>query len=158
MYMMRIDPSRSVLLIVCSGRLSTDEALRAVSHAYALAEAGGIDAVSCDLTAVRRGPASAFRVAAAITSLHHGRVRAAMVIGNRGTAKLQRLIDLTGLKVAVRVFEDQEAAGAWLTGTNEPSVPRIGVTEAQHLAGPLSAPFAQKPAQRRPRLRKAGAA
>ncbi len=81
-----------------------------------------------------------------------------MVIGNRGTAKLQRLIDLTGLKVAVRVFEDQEAAGAWLTGADEPSVPRIGVTEAQHLAGPLASPFEQKPAQRSPRLRKAGAA
>ncbi len=156
MYMMRVDQASATLLIECSGRLSTDEAIRAVTHAYALAAAGDIHAIACDLSAVRHGPPASTPIAAVIASLHRTDLRTAVVVGRRGSGQVQQLLDLAGMDTGVKIFEDVGSARAWLMGAETDNLSYIGGTEARHLAGPLFGTFSATMTKRR--LRKSGAA
>jgi hypothetical protein len=57
MYSIRVDAESNQLLVALSGRVTTAEALRAVSQAFTLAEAGHILAIRCDTAGLQRGPA-----------------------------------------------------------------------------------------------------
>jgi len=67
-YIIRVDAERPLLNVELSGAVSTEEALRAISQASTLAEAGHARVVRCDLHTVREGPDCVPLVAAALAA------------------------------------------------------------------------------------------
>lgn len=114
MYLMRVDASGELLRIECSGDVTTAEAVRAVSQAAALAEAGNIWAMAADLTRVERGPAGAMVLAAAMAAAHREGLRVAWIAGPAGRATIERVTRFAGLKHACRIFDSEPAAATWL--------------------------------------------
>lgn len=114
MYAIRVDDERKLLRVELSGRVTTDEALRAVSQAYTLAEAGGIRAMLCDLGALRRGPGSLLVVAAALAGGYSDGLRVALVGARDRSRMLERLVRFSGIGAGIGAFSTIEDAGAWL--------------------------------------------
>lgn len=114
MYAIRVDDERKLLRVELSSRVTTDEALRAVSQAYTLAEAGGIRAVLCDLSALRRGPGSLIVVAAALAGGYREGLRVALVGARDRSRMLDRLVRFSGIGPGIDAFATIEDAGAWL--------------------------------------------
>ena len=56
MYAIRVDAAAEMLRAEASGRVGTDQALRAISQAFALADAGVLARILCDVREVERGP------------------------------------------------------------------------------------------------------
>ncbi|MBI2767481.1 MAG: hypothetical protein HYX53_16420 [Chloroflexi bacterium] len=140
MYSIRVDSVRNLLVVELTGRVTTAEALRAVSQGFTLAEAGSIWAISCDLTAVRRGPGGMLVVAAAVASRLREGMQVAL-IGGRQRAFAERLMRFSGAPDALHAFDDAAAAQAWLTPLLR-KPPRISETERRHastIVGPAAA-------------------
>lgn len=131
MYAIRVDESRGLLRVDLSGRLTTSEALRAVSQASTLAEAGNLHAVLCDLSAVRRGPGGLLLVAAALAARYRAGMRIAFVAPEPGARLAERFTRFTGLGEAVALLPTAPAAEAFLApAIRKP--PRMSQTEIRH--------------------------
>ncbi|MGE5594497.1 MAG: hypothetical protein ACM3S1_00520, partial [Hyphomicrobiales bacterium] len=105
MYAIRVDDQRKLLRLELSGRVTTDEALRAVSQAYALAEAGAILGVLCDLTPLDRGPAGLLLVAAAVAAGYREGMRLAFVGGEHQARAAERVVRFSGLREGAGCFD-----------------------------------------------------
>jgi hypothetical protein len=117
MYTIRVDSAQHLLRIEMSGRVTTGEALRALSQAVALADASRISAVSCDISEVERGPGGMLMLAAVFSSRYHHPMRVAF-IGEPGQARTaQRFINFTGHSYSMGFFTPSENAGEWLSET-----------------------------------------
>jgi len=114
MYTIQVDAGRKRLAVVLSEHVDTDEALRALSQALTLSEADGISAVTCDVTAVRRGPGSLIHIAAGLALGYREGMRIALISGSDQHTTATRLMRYSGLRDGVRVFASQAAADAWL--------------------------------------------
>ena len=79
MYTIREDSVKKLLTVEVSGKVRNEEALRAISQAFALADASEIRAIRCEITDLRKGPAGLMTLAATLT-LHH---RPGMRLANR---------------------------------------------------------------------------
>lgn len=119
MYLMRVDSRAALLRIECSGEVVAAEALRAVSQAAALAEAGNIWALAVDVSQVERWPTSGRVVAAAMAGVHRDGLRVAWITPAAGCATVERLARLAGLQDAFRTFDSEAAAAAWLDVARE---------------------------------------
>ena len=117
MYGIRDDTVTNLLYLELSGRVPTGEAARAVSQAFALAEAGQRTRLLCDLRGVTLGPDEPGVVASLIASGSSPALRIAFV-GNaeqlRQAGKLARLSGITGQS---GVFSRVADAEAWLART-----------------------------------------
>jgi len=123
MYTIQVDAGRKLLAVVLSEHVDTDEALRALSQALTLSEADGISAVTCDVTAVRRGPGSLIHIAAGLALGYREGMRIALVSSSDQHTTATRLMRYSGLRDGVRVFASQAAADAWLGPAALPAAP-----------------------------------
>lgn len=117
MYGIRDDQTTKLLYLQLSGRVHTAEAARAVSQAFALAEAGQRTRLLCDLREVSLGPDEP-GVVASLISARSGTVMRFAFVGNadqlRQAAKLARVAGIAG---QAGVFSRVADAEAWLLRT-----------------------------------------
>lgn len=132
MYTMRVDAERRLLSVECRGRLTTEEALRAVSQAFTLAEAGNIRGVICDLAGVHRGPGGLLIVAAAFASRFQPSMRVAFVGSGARLDIARRFIRFSGVRNGLRAFGEAGEASAWLNPVLRRPKPRLSTTELRH--------------------------
>ncbi len=115
-----------------SGRLATTEALRAVSQAFALAEASGIRAAICDARELLRGPGGLLVVAAAVAVRYQRGMRLALVGSEYHQRIGERLINFSGIGIGFRFCESMEEADAWVEPTARRVGPMATSTELRH--------------------------
>ena len=123
MYTITEDPGKRLLIMALSGRVDTDEALRALSQALTLSETDAISAVVCDVTAVQRGPASLIRIAAGLALGYRPGMRIALLSGDQQRATATRFARFSGLRDGVRVFASADDAQAWVAPAALPARP-----------------------------------
>lgn len=114
MYAIRVDTAHGLLQIELSGRLVTSEALRAMSQAFAIAEAGSLTTAICDIRNLHRGPAGSMVVAAALAVRFQPRFRLAFVAHESQIRFLGRVLRFSGIRQGIRVFERSDVAETWL--------------------------------------------
>lgn len=156
MYSIRVDPARPTMRIDLSGRLTTDEALRALSQAFALAEAGNIAIVFCDLRDLDRGPGNLLPLAAALNASYQAPLRIAFAGGSHQLPLARRFTKFTGLPGSVRCFATETEAIDWLA-TRRTSE-RLSSTERRHAEEMLRAHQALSPTVAASRRKRAGPA
>ncbi|MBE7518135.1 MAG: hypothetical protein HS107_02730 [Thermoflexaceae bacterium] len=145
MYAIRVDTAHGLLQIELSGRLVTSEALRAMSQAFAIAEAGSLNTAICDVRALHRGPAGSMVVAAALAIRFQKGWKLAFVASESQMRFLGRVIRFSGLREGIRVVSRPEAAEAWLLPSLRASR-RPGSTERRHAEQLLGRPRRASPA------------
>lgn len=129
MYVIRADATH-VLHAGFSGRPTTEEALRALSQAFALAEAGGIMLATCDIREVERAPGNLVVLAAAFAACHVRGMQVAFVSRPEHHTIVRRFTRYTGVRVGLGVFEHPGQAMQWLTGAAVPAL--RSSTESRH--------------------------
>ena len=82
MYAIRVQVEEGRLAVRASGQVGPEEALRAVSQAFALAEAGSITRATCDLSAVEGGSSGIVVLGAAFASRVQPSQQVAIVISS----------------------------------------------------------------------------
>lgn len=133
MYSIRVNADTNQLLVALSGRLSTNEALRAVSQAFTLAEAGNILAISCDTTQLRRGPAGVVLVGTALAARYRPGMRIAFIGEGLHRAFAERVARFSGIAATgISAFESTADARAWLAPVLQ-RTPRLSGTELRHV-------------------------
>lgn len=140
MYAIRVDATRHILNIDLSGRVTTPEALRAASHAFALAEASALTAVVCDVRNVRRGPGGLLAVAATISLRLPPGMRIALLGMAEQEPFVERLISYTGSATGLQFMESETEAASYLEPVLRNRSVSIGSTELRH-AEELLAPM-----------------
>lgn len=132
MYTMRVDATTNLLSVECRGRLTTEEALRAVSQAFTLAEAGNIRGMLWDLSQLRRGPGSLLVVAATLSCRYQPSMRIAFAATGIKLDLARRLIRFSGLRSGLRAFESEREASRWLSPVLARPETRLSDTELRH--------------------------
>jgi hypothetical protein len=133
MYAIRVDSERQALLINVSGRITTSEAQRAVTQAFALAEAVKLQAVCCDVTELEQGPGGSLTVAALIALSYQEPMRIAFIGTAYHARALRRLILFSGIRGGIKVFGTTMAAEGWLLPVMAAAEQRLSLTENLHL-------------------------
>lgn len=132
MYAIRVDATRHLLQIELSGRLTTDEALRAVSQAAALAEAGGLRAIACDMRMLHRGPARSLGVAAMVALRFQAGMRIAFIGTLQQVRAADRFVAFSGVGPGAQFFESTADGDAWLEPVLRRAGPLAASTERRH--------------------------
>lgn len=132
MYTMRVDATTNLLSVECRERLTTEEALRAVSQAFALAEAGNIRGLLWDLSQLRRGPGGLLVVAAAVACRYQTGMRIALVGSGIQLELARRFIRFSGLRTGLRSFDSEGQAHRWLSPVLARPETRLSHTELRH--------------------------
>ncbi len=114
MYAIRVDSGQGLLRVEISGKLVTDEALRALSQAFTLAEASDLKAAFCDLRELGRGPAGTMLLAASLAVRFQTGFRIAFVARSEQLPFLARLVRASGIRRGVRSFTVESEGLAWL--------------------------------------------
>ena len=117
MYGIRDDKNAGLLLLELSGRVPTAEAARAVSQAFALAEAGQRTRLLCDLREVSLGPDEPGVVAALIAARSSANLRIAFVGNAEQLRQAGKLAQISGIAGQAGVFSRVADAEAWLART-----------------------------------------
>jgi hypothetical protein len=135
MYAIRTGADDGVLGAEFSGRVSTAEALRAVSQAFALAEAGHLTRAVCDIRGIEAGPdPSSLEVIATSVSSHlAGGRRIALLCTIRQLRLARKFARLTGAREEIGLFTRPVDAEAWLSGR---PVRRLSRTALRHMEAP----------------------
>lgn len=120
MYAIRVQVEEGRLDVRASGLVAPEEALRAVSQAFVLAEAGGITRATCDLTAVEGGGSSIVVLGAAFASRVQPSQRVAVLCTKRQIAFCRRLARLSGFGDNLGLFTREQDAVAWLGSVRRP--------------------------------------
>lgn len=116
--MYAIRDTGKTLQVTFSGPVSTEEALRAVSQAFALADAGSLSAATCDLREITRGPGSAILVAAALGSRFRSGMRVGFIISSGQLPLVRRIARFSRIPEGLGVFESFERAESWVTASS----------------------------------------
>lgn len=154
MYAIRVDP-RNLLLVTLNGAMSTEEALRAVSQAAALAAAGGIGLILCDLRGLERRPGGLGLIAASVVNAGPAGWRMALVARPDQVAVAARFGRMSARRGEAAVFAGSDSAIRWLA---EVERRRISETEARHYRE-LTRRWQESPGDGEPAVtRKTGAA
>ena len=151
MYAIRVETSTQRLVVTLSERLSTEEALRAVSQTFALAEAGNLTTIWCDLQSLERGPANLVVVAAALSARYQEGMRIAFIARAEQVRLLQRLVRFSGIRQGVNGFLEAAQAEAWLSlpARNNAILSSTGRRHARDLAPVAPATHTAEPTRRR---------
>jgi len=112
MYVIRAHGPGS-LEVTFSERVTTAEALRAISQAFALADAGSAASALCDVSAVERGPGSYLELAVALATRVHPGMRIAFVAARPQRPFLARLARFSGIAGGLGIFESRAEAEQW---------------------------------------------
>lgn len=128
MYVIRVRPGGTVLEATLSDGVDSAEALRAVSQALALAEAGGITRILADVTGMTDGPDPVV-LAAALGKRLDAPMRLAVTCTAGQLAHARRVANLAGAGSNLGVFTRGEDAEAWLASNPGKRVPQ---TNALH--------------------------
>jgi hypothetical protein len=139
MYSLREDGVRKLLLIELSERLTTEEALRAMSQAFMLTEASKIRGVRCDVTRITRGPGGLLMVAAALASRYRPALHIAFVADTAQLPFISRLIRFSGVRENLRAFESAAEADTWLAPALGQPQKRLSSTARRHAETMLAA-------------------
>lgn len=139
MYAIRVDATRHILKIDLSGRVTTPEALRAVSHAFALAEASALTAVVCDIRKVRRGPGGLLPVAATISFRLSPGMRIALLGLPEQEPFVERIISYAGSAPGLQFLESETEAATFVEPILRKKSGSIGSTELRHAEEILAA-------------------
>ena len=132
MYTMRVDPNRELLSVEVRGRLTTEEALRAVSQGFTLAEAGRIRGIFCDLAGLNRGPGGMLIVSAALASRFRPDMRMAFVGNATQLHVARRLIRFSGVRSGLATFDTVAEADEWLAPALAQPKRRLTGTALRH--------------------------
>lgn len=114
MYTIVVDRGHARIAIEAGGRLTTAEALRAVSQAFALARADDLTRFLCDLRCVERGPGGLAEIAAAIAVHYRPGMRIAFIAAERQAPLVNRLRRFSGSPDGILVTASRQAATRWL--------------------------------------------
>lgn len=128
-----------------SGAVPFEEALRGVSQALTMADAGGCTRILGDVRAVLSGPSDMDLVAAALAT-RSGDERIAILCSPAQLGAIRRFARRTGLRQQLGVFTRETDARAWLAG---PSRTALSPTMRRHLGGGTNEAAAGEPATRR---------
>ncbi len=154
MYAIRVAP-RNLLLVTLNGTMSTEEALRAVSQGAALAGAGSIGLVLCDLRGLERRPGGLGLIAAAIAGAGPAGWRMALVARPDQAPVAARFARMSARGGETAVFPGSDSAIRWLAEVERRRIPE---TEARHYRE-LTRRWQEGAAERAPAAaRKTGAA
>lgn len=113
MYVIRA-PGPNALEVVFSERVTTVEGLRAITQAFALADAGSVTSALCDLTEVQRGPGNYLELAVALATRIRPGMRIAFVGGRMQRPFVRRLARFSGIRQGLGIFETRRDAARWL--------------------------------------------
>jgi hypothetical protein len=133
MYSIRVDSQHERLLLAFSDGLNTNEALRAVSQGFAMAEAGRLTDVLCDLTGITRGPSNLLVVAASFASHYNEGTRIALVVSQEQVRWVQRFVRFSGIRQGVNAFLETAQAEAWLSMPARRQQAVLSTTGQRHL-------------------------
>lgn len=139
MYAIREEPQNARLRITLSGRVPTDEALRAVRQASMLLRTDSLEEVLCDVTLVQRGPGKLMLLAAFMAAEFPMRARLAVVAGEWQNRVVQRVLRYGGIGHRARCFSDESIASEWLgqrEAIHKPVSPEV--RHLEHLTAELS--------------------
>lgn len=139
MYSLREDGARRLLVIELSGRLTTEESLRAMGQAFMLSEASKLQGVRCDVTRVTRGPGGLLLVAAALASRYRLALRIAFLGDARQLPFISRLIRFSGVGENLRAFDSASEADGWLPAVLARPQKRLSSTARRHAETMLAA-------------------
>ncbi len=98
-----------------SDRVTSAEGLRAISQAFALADAGAVTAALCDLSDVRRGPGNYLELGVALATRIRSGMRIAFVAGRAQRPFVRRLARFSGIREGLGLFETRQEAERWLS-------------------------------------------
>lgn len=115
MYRMRVTVE-DVLEVTLAGSVPLPEALRAVTQAAALMEAGGVRRCTCDVREISRPPEGGAAIAASLEARLPAGTRVAFVAGRRQRGYIAALVRRSGLAESMGVFDSTEKGLAWLEG------------------------------------------
>ena len=132
MYTIREDGEKKLLIIEVSGGMRTEEALRAISQSFTLAEASGIRAIRCDIRDLTKGPAGLLMLAASVALRHQPGMRVAVVGTERQLRIASRLATFSGLRDGMKAFDADHDAEGWLRPALAPVVGLIPSTTRRH--------------------------
>ena len=113
MYVIRA-PGPNALEVTFSGRVTSAEGLRAISQAFALADAGSVRTALCDLSEVERGPGNYLELAVALATRIRPGMRIAFVAGRGQRPFVRRLARFSGIQQGLGLFERRAEAERWL--------------------------------------------
>lgn len=119
--MYAIRASGNTLQVSFSDVVPTEEALRAISQAFALADAGSIAAAICDLRDITRGPANSLVVAAALASRYRMGMRVAFIASPGQVPFIRRVARASGIREGLGVFDSIPRAESWLAARGSES-------------------------------------
>ncbi len=114
MYVIRVRAEDGLLGVSFSGRVSPEEALRAVSQAFALAEAGGIARCICDLRDAEHQPGILAVLGAMLAARILPGQRVAVICAPDQLSYCRRLARLGGFDERLGTFTRDEDATEWL--------------------------------------------
>lgn len=130
MYVIRVRPGGEMLEAVFEGPMPIEEALRAVSQGFALAEAGKIGRALVELSGPDGGPESVLPLAAAFRMRLGPDQRVALLCAAEQLPGARRFARLTGVRDGLGIFTRAEDAEEWLAGRTEQ---RLSHTALRHL-------------------------
>ncbi|MGB4862342.1 MAG: hypothetical protein WBO97_07780 [Tepidiformaceae bacterium] len=132
MYAIRVRVDGNVLEAAFSGLVTTEEALRAVSQAFVLAEAANISRAVCDLRGVDEGlsPGSISIIAASFSARFHPGQRIAILCTPAQLPVARRFARFAQIGEGFGVFTREADAETWLQ--RAPSH-RISETMLRHM-------------------------
>lgn len=130
MYVIRVQAEDGILGVAFSGSVAPDEGLRAVSHAFALAEASEIRRCLCDIRDLHHGTGSLVVLGAALGAHSRPGQRVGLVCANNQISYCRRLARLAGFDQRLGTFTREEDAIEWLSSV---SSNRINATAIRHL-------------------------
>lgn len=151
MYQIRVHTNSAMLDVSFSGAVSTEEALRAISQGFALAEASSIQRAMCDLRDVTAGLSldSFSLVAATFVTRLSAAQRIAVICTAGQVAPARHFARVARAGEELGVFTRPDDAEAWLAGV--PSQ-RLSRTALHHLGafetGPAAAPALERRSRR----------
>ncbi len=114
MYTIHVDSRRALLQVELSGRLTTGEALRALSQAMALAEATPVRGALVDLSEVDRGPGGLLMLAAVFSARYRPPLRVAFVGRPAQAPLVVRFINFTGRQLNLGFFGPADQPEEWV--------------------------------------------
>ena len=133
MYAIRARAVDGVLEARFSGNVAPEEALRAISQAFALADAGAIRRGICDLREMRPGAGDVVFLGAAFAARSTAGQRIAVICSPRQLSLCSRLARLAGYGEQLGIFTREADAEAWLhTAQHE----RLAQTALRHVVAP----------------------
>lgn len=132
MYAIRVRVEEALVEVRASRQVAPEEALRAVSQAFALAEAGSISRGICDVTEVGRHASSLIVLGAAFAARFTSQHRVAVVCGPGQLTFCRRLARLSGFGDNFGLFTRESDAREWISARAASSCPQ---TTLRHLAG-----------------------